>query len=194
MINFLRHSANAAALVWVKRRLRKFSVGLDSLIDGCALLGAAGGTLEIGQATLMHAKVSFDSAEATVKIGDRCYLGRSHLVCHTGISIGDDVIISWGVTIVDHNSHALDWGRRRHDVTNWMKGIKNWVGVKIAPVTIGNKVWIGFGATILKGVTVGEGAVIGAQAVVTHDVPAYTVVAGNPARIIRNLEPDQQSS
>jgi galactoside O-acetyltransferase len=55
---------------------------------------------------------------------------------------------------------------------------------------IQDKVWIGFGASILKGVTVGEGAVIGAQAVVTRDVAPYTVVAGNPARIIRHITPE----
>jgi galactoside O-acetyltransferase len=97
------------------------------------------------------------------------------------------VLVSWGVTIVDHNSHALEWDLRRDDVTEWMAGRKRWDHVKVAPVTIGNKCWIGFGASILKGVTVGEGAVIGACAVVTRDVPPFTVVAGNPAQEIRVL-------
>ena len=63
--------------------------------------------------------------------------------------------------------------------------------VKIAPVRIGDKAWIGFNAIILKGVTVGEGAIVAAGAVVTKDVPPYTIVAGNPARVIRTLsEPE----
>jgi galactoside O-acetyltransferase len=111
------------------------------------------------------------------------------LVCHTGIAIGDDVIISWSVTIVDHDSHSLLWDRRRNDVADWMRGEKRWDGITIKPVSIRDKAWIGFGAVILKGVTVGEGAVIGAHSVVTHDVAPYTVVAGNPARVIRQLEP-----
>ncbi|MBV8923397.1 DapH/DapD/GlmU-related protein, partial [Bradyrhizobium sp.] len=56
-----------------------------------------------------------------------------------------------------------------------------------APVVIADKVWIGFNASILKGVTIGEGAVVGACSVVTRDVPPFAVVAGNPARVIRTL-------
>jgi acetyltransferase-like isoleucine patch superfamily enzyme len=57
-------------------------------------------------------------------------------------------------------------------------------------VIIGNDVWMGLGANIMSGVTVGDGAVVGARAVVTHDVPAYAIVAGNPARLIRMRFPD----
>jgi galactoside O-acetyltransferase len=54
---------------------------------------------------------------------------------------------------------------------------------------IGNKAWLGFDSAILKGVRIGEGAVVGAKSVVTKDVEPWTVVAGNPARVIRTLEP-----
>ena len=60
-------------------------------------------------------------------------------------------------------------------------------------VIIGNDVWIGFEAIILSGVTIGDGAVIGARSVVTKDVPAYHIVAGNPARVIRRIEPPAQT-
>jgi galactoside O-acetyltransferase len=62
---------------------------------------------------------------------------------------------------------------------------KNWTGVKHAPIIIKDKAWIGFNCIILKGVTIGEGAVVGAGSVVTENVPDYAVVAGNPARLIR---------
>jgi len=99
--------------------------------------------------------------------------------------------MSWGVTVVDHDSHSLNWTERQHDVADWTRGVKRWDSVTVRPVRIGNKTWIGFGASILKGVSVGEGAVVGANAVVTRDVPPYTVVAGNPARVVRQLKQGQ---
>jgi acetyltransferase-like isoleucine patch superfamily enzyme len=148
-----------------------------------------GARMSIGNGSILHCGINFDSSEGQVTIGDRCYIGCSRLVCYRKIEIGDDVIISWGVTIVDHNSHSLHWEQRKDDVSNWARGIKHWEDVRSAPVRIEDKVWIGFNAVILKGVTIGEGAVVGAGAVVTKNVPAYTVVAGNPARPIRELTP-----
>ena len=108
------------------------------------------------------------------------------------VDIGDDVLISWGTTIVDHNSHATSFTLRSNDAVDWLEGKKDWTNVKIAPVKISNKVWIGFNCIILKGVTIGEGAVVGAGSVVTKDVPPWTIVAGNPARIIREIPENER--
>lgn len=89
-----------------------------------------------------------------------------------GIEIGDDVLIGQQVVIATLD-HDLDPERRGNMIA--------------APVKIGNKVWIGAHATILKGVTVGDGAVIAAGAVVTKDVPANTIVAGVPAKAIKTV-------
>src|SRR5688572_23470122 len=105
---------------------------------------------------MVEARIAIDRSPATVRIGSRTFIGRSVLVAAERITIGDDVLISWDVTIVDHDSHSLDFDQRRNDVVEWLKGAKDWSAVTVAPVTIGNKVWIGLGATVLKGVTIGE--------------------------------------
>lgn len=151
-----------------------------------------GSRVEVGEDSIIHAKVSFDAPGGRVKIGDRCYIGQSHIVCHTGVTLGNDVVISWGATIVDHNSHSLDWNYRKNDILYWAKGKKDWSDVKIAEVAIGDRVWIGFNAIVLKGVTIGEGAIVAAGAVVSKDVEPYTVVAGNPARVVRRMEPPHE--
>lgn len=95
--------------------------------------------------------------------------------------------MAWGCWIVDHNSHAISWENRSNDVKDWYVGKKNWDNVIRKPVKINNKAWIGFNSIILKGITIGEGAIVGAGSVVTKDVPPYTIVAGNPAKIISEL-------
>jgi len=159
----------------------------SALINWIALCKTRGGEINVGEGSILNCCIKFDSANGQVSIGSRCYIGTSLLVCHEAIHIGDDVIISWGVTIVDHDSHSPNWSERCADVDDWRKGQKNWENVTIRPVYIEEKVWIGFGVSILKGVRIGRGAVIGAGSVVTKDVMPCTVVAGNPARVIRTL-------
>jgi acetyltransferase-like isoleucine patch superfamily enzyme len=101
--------------------------------------------------------------------------------------VGDDVLISWGCNIVDHNSHSLKWTERKQDVKDWYQGKKDWAGVSVRPVKIGNKAWLGLNVTILKGVEIGEGAVVGAGSVVIKSVPPWTIVAGNPATMVREI-------
>jgi galactoside O-acetyltransferase len=148
-----------------------------------------GGTFVLGASSIFAGRMAMDRENAVVRIGERSFVGNSLLVAAQSIEIGDDTVLSWGITIVDHQSHGIDFAVRAGDVTDWLTGKKNWSGVTIEPVRIGNKVWIGFGASILPGVTVGEGAVVGAASVVTRDVEPWTVVAGNPATVIRQLEP-----
>jgi galactoside O-acetyltransferase len=110
----------------------------------------------------------------------------------TSIAIGDDVMVAWGSTIVDHNSHSISFSQRKLDVSQWLKGEKNWQDVEVLPVRIGSGAWLGFNVSVLAGVTIGEGAVIGAGSIVTRDIPAWVVAAGNPARVIREQTADER--
>ena len=181
-------------LGWLVRRAGRVKVGYGARVNWWGLRTArSNGRIVIGSDSIVRCRFDFDSAHGVIRVGERCYLGASHLVCHTAITIGDDVIMSWGVTVVDHDSHSLNWQERQHDVADWMRGVKRWDAVTVRPVCIEDRAWIGFGASILKGVTVGVGAVVGANAVVTRDVPPYTVVAGNPARVVRRLKEGQSA-
>ncbi len=112
--------------------------------------------------------------------GGRLRFGRNVFVNHGctamdsgGIDIGDDVLIGPNVQLIS-GGHPLDPATRRSRVTT-------------APIRIDRGAWIAAGATVLQGVTIGEDAVVAAGAVVTADVPARTMVAGVPARIVREL-------
>lgn len=192
MNRLARWLADALARLLVRRRV-DIQVHPSSRIRWWSLRGTRGGHVRVGRDAIVNCRIAFDHAGGRVEIGDRCYVGASDLVCQSAITLEDDVIVSWGVTIVDHDSHALAWPQRQGDVADWMQGRKNWEHVTIRPVHIGRRAWIGFGASILKGVHIGEAAVVGAGSVVTRDVPAHSVVAGNPARVIRRLAPEALS-
>jgi acetyltransferase-like isoleucine patch superfamily enzyme len=165
----------------------KMLIAKNSIIDWKKMRGAGNGELSIGSNSVIKCRFSFDRPEGKIKIGNNTYIGNSHIISATEITIADDVIISWGVTIVDHDSHSIYWEYRMHDVKDWKLGYKRWNNINMKPVFISNKVWIGFGVSILKGVNIGEGSVVAANSVVTKDVPPYSIVAGNPAKIIKYI-------
>jgi acetyltransferase-like isoleucine patch superfamily enzyme len=151
--------------------------------------------LIIGNNSNIEGHFVFEINHGQVIIGNRTFIGGGTFICINRIEIGNDVLISWGCTFSDNNSHSTTWVERSNDVSDWKKGIdennigkyKDWENVKHAPIIVKDKAWIGFNSIILKGVTIGEGAIVGAGSVVTKDVPEWTIVAGNPARIIREI-------
>lgn len=113
-------------------------------------------------------------------IGSRCNFGAyNHISCANSLSIGNNCLTGKWVTITD-NSHG------ETELNFLGQEPENRLLVSKGPVIIGNNVWIGDKATILPGVTIGDGAVIAANTVVTKDVPAYCVCAGNPGKIIKD--------
>jgi acetyltransferase-like isoleucine patch superfamily enzyme len=197
-INLKLEDSNMSARYAVMRRivqaqfLRRraiLEVGTGAQIRSLALRPAPGGVFSLGAGSIFAGRMTMDRDNASIRIGPRTFIGKGQMGAAQSIEIGADVLLSWDVTIVDHQSHHVDFAKRATDVTDWMAGRKDWSNVTIAPVRIGDKVWIGFGASILAGVTIGDGAVVGAGSIVTRDVAPWTIVAGNPARVIRQLEP-----
>lgn len=155
--------------------------------------------LTVGTDTILDCVVTFESQEGEVHIGDRSYVGNSQLISRSRIEIQNDVFIAWGCYLYDHDSHSLDYKERENDIMQQLKdyraGIsfienKNWTVVNSKPIKICSNAWIGMNSIILKGVTVGEGAIVAAGSVVTKDVPAWCVVAGNPARVVKEIPED----
>lgn len=178
-----------------KRRLRDFpgiDIAHEARVEYYKIRPKPGCGLKIGRSSMVGGALIFDREGASIQIGERTFIGAASLISSEQITVGDDVLISWGCTVVDHNSHALSWRDRSNDVTDWMDAKKDWMHVECKAVAIRSKAWIGFNVIILKGVTIGEGAIVGAGSVVTKDVPPYTIVGGNPARVIREIPPDER--
>lgn len=125
-----------------------------------------------------------------ISIGDHCTLGdMSRIVSGKNIQIGNRVLISHNVNILDNNSHPLDAALRHKDfIHNFSSEMQN-LDLKGDDIIIEDDVWIGFNCIILKGVRIGQGAVIGAGSIVTSDIEPWTVNVGNPLRVVRKLEP-----
>ncbi len=110
-----------------------------------------------------------------VTIGDRCLIGRgSGIVGHFSIEIGDDVWTGHNVYITDQNHGYEDVSLPISKQSQPERAVK-----------IGSGSWLGYGSVVLPGVTIGEHCVIGANSVVTRDVPSYSVAVGVPARVIK---------
>ena len=156
--------------------------------------------IKIGEDSIINGDFVFEIKEGNIHIGDRTFIGGGVFICIDEIEIGNDVMFSWGCTVADNNSHSHIWSERKDDVLSWKKGIdenrigayKDWRNVKRSKVKVKDKAWIGFNSIVLKGVTIGEGAIVGAGSVVTKDVPDWTIVAGNPAKIIREIPEDER--
>jgi len=128
---------------------------------------------------------------ATIRIGANCQIGHSHFNCADNITIGDDVLMAWGCTLMDHDSHAQTFTQRQNDVRQCytaylqnphnMLANKDWAGVGMKPIRIGHKGWIGFNCILLKGVTLGASCIVGAGSVVTKSFDDSVKIGGNPA-------------
>ncbi len=156
--------------------------------------------LSIGNDSVINGSFVIETNNGKISIGNRTFIGGGAFISAEEIEIGNDVMFSWGCTVIDTNAHSLELRKRKDDVKDWKRGLdegkigkyKNWTHVNSKKITIKDKSWVGFNCIILKGVTIGEGAVVGAGSVVTSDVPEYAIVGGNPAKIVRMLTEDER--
>lgn len=179
-----------------RRQWSKFAVlGAGTNLEGGGVrLGASARATDdrrvtVGDRCMLSCNLVLETAEASITVGDRTFIGYGTLVdSAVSISIGNDVLISFDCLIFDHDSHPMDWQHRMRDVEMWRNRRKEWAHVATGPVSVGDRAWVGARSIILKGVVIGEGAVVGAGSVVTKNVPPGAVVAGAPARVIRQVQ------
>lgn len=153
--------------------------------------------LEIGHKCMINGQFIFETEKGFIKVGNRVHIGKSCFISRNCILVDDDVTIAWDCLFYDHNSHSIFWEERKNDTVQEYFDVcsgkssianKNWEIVNSKPIHICSKAWIGVGCKILKGVTIGEGAIVAAGSVVTKDVDAWTIVGGNPATFIKKIE------
>ncbi len=187
MINLLR--TWRGALRQRRNRTLLSSCGAGTRLTGFVEKRAQAASIEVGQSCLMQGQLVVERDQSRLKLGDRVLVGGGTVIdCALSITVEDDVLISYQCVLADSDNHSLYPELRSGDLATWMDGRRhNWSHSAMAPIRICRGVWIGARSIILKGVTVGRGAVVGMGSVVTHDVPEGVVVAGNPARVIREI-------
>lgn len=168
---------------------RVTSLGEGSRLSGLIDRRAVGARIAIGRNCLIQGQLVVERDESRLEIADDVLVGGSTVIdCALSITIERKVLISYSCVIADSDNHSIYPELRTDDLANWMRnGRHDWTHSAMAPVRICEGAWIGARSIIVKGVTVGPGAVVGMGSVVTKDVPARTMVAGNPARVIREV-------
>ena len=120
-------------------------------------------------------------------LGDFALVNAARIICDAEVTIGDFALVGWGVVLMDTYRVPFEAAARRRVLhalpRRTPRCLPDTAGSR--PVHVGRGAWIGFGACVLPGVTVGDGAIVAARAVVIEDVPRDAVVAGNPARVVR---------
>lgn len=148
----------------------------------------------IGQGASTYLGTMFDvGPQGRVVLGEYALVHGARLICDAEITIEEYALISWNVVLMDSYRVPFDPDARRA-LTRRVPDAdpRRFDGsVSGQPVRIGRAAWIGFDCCVLPGVTVGEGAIVGARSVVTADVQPFTIVAGNPARLVRRLTDEE---
>lgn len=194
MIKILKWIKNIPDSLKEKNNYKKFkklaefgeNLELNSCSDCCADVS---GSIKIGDNCRIFGRV-LTQDDGIITIGSNtCIYERSFVGSVNSISIGNCVIISNHVHIFDNNNHPTSPAVRYQMCLDGFDGDAwRWKHAQNSPIVIEDNVWIGEYSMIMKGVHIGKGSVIAAHAVVTKDVPPYSVAAGNPAKVVKTLE------
>jgi acetyltransferase-like isoleucine patch superfamily enzyme len=173
---------------------RVTSCGEGSSLLGVVDVRAATAEIHVGRGCLVQGDLVAETPASRIVLEDNVFVGGGTLVdCAISILMEEDVLVSHGCLLADSDNHSSRYSVRRHDLAQWRAGGQHdWASTPRAPIRLLRGAWIGARAIVLKGVTVGEGAVVGAGSVVTRDVPPYSIVGGNPAVVIRALQQDER--
>ena len=146
--------------------------------------------IRIGGCSRIEGELLVFAHGGEISIGNWCFVGPgTRIWSGASIKIGNRVMISHNVNIIDNLTHPLDAAQRHSHFRHIMEhGHPQDIMLGDQPVVIEDDAWIAASATILRGVRIGRGAIVGAGAVVTVDAPPMTIVAGNPARVIRQID------
>jgi acetyltransferase-like isoleucine patch superfamily enzyme len=152
--------------------------------------------LVIGARSRIMGQLFLFDADGEIIIGEDCFVGpQTRIWSAKKIKVGNRVLIAHNVNVHDNISHPLDAQLRYQENKEFVAtGKHKEVDIKADEIIIEDDVWIGFNVTVMKGIRIGRGAIIGANSIVTKDVPAWTVNVGNPLRCIRTLEEKEVSS
>ena len=163
--------------------------------------GALERSVEIGRGASTYLGTMFDvGPRGRVTLGEFALVHGARIICDSEVTIGDYALISWNVVLMDTRRVSMDPAVRRRDLERVATRPQRFLSTQeeraddCRPIHIERNVWIGFDACILPGVTVGEGSIVGARSVVRESVPPFSIAAGNPARIIRKLDPEERLS
>lgn len=146
-------------ILFCNKQKTLLNVGANATLDIKNLIVGNGCRISVGE-------------NATFKVGKNVFINENtRIMVSKKIEIGDNSILGWNVNILDNDRHNVFYDDIQQETTK--------------EIIIKNNVWVGFNSSILKGVTIGEGAIIASNSVVTKDVPPYTLMAGVPAKIIK---------
>jgi acetyltransferase-like isoleucine patch superfamily enzyme len=139
--------------------------------------------LSVGRGAALYAPILDVGPLGRITIGEFALISSAMILCDAEVNIGPLTMLAWGVTVIDSYRWAGPANAPRDRTGPADAAIST-----PRPVNIGSNVWLGFESCVLPGVTIGDGSVVAARAVVAENVPPNCIVAGNPARIVRRFE------